>query len=281
MNPTEALKLLRREVGISKHVPITHLNSPSIFETEQGVCASVIRIRGVQFDCEKEHVLAANRQSWHQALTRLDQRFMIYVTTHRHYESVRLQGNFSCDFMRQLDLNYHKQFSNEEIFVNDIYLTILYRGVATLKLLRNLGIGKSISLRVTQSVRAAMREQQVTTLVQTTRQLMVSLKDFQPYLIGTNDQELGYSELIQFLSLALNGGEGLKLAPSQCARAIYKATTSAAQQRQLYPRGRLSQYLTSKQIFFGEYVQFQGATKNDCRFAALSALNAMAVRVRH
>src|SRR5690606_14656241 len=38
---------------------------------------------------------------------------------------------------------------------------------------------------------------------------------------------------------------------------------------ELYPRGNLSQYLSKYQLFFGEYIQFQGATESDCKFSAI------------
>ena len=38
-----SLKLARQEVGVSKHVPITHFNSPTVLESQNGALFSVIK----------------------------------------------------------------------------------------------------------------------------------------------------------------------------------------------------------------------------------------------
>ena len=37
----------------------------------------------------------------------------------------------------------------------------------------------------------------------------------------------------------------------------------------IYPRGNIAQYITAKRLFFGEYIQFQGAGPNETRFGAI------------
>ena len=44
MSRSNILHVVKREVGVSKHVPITHLNSPSIAETKDGMVFSVLKI---------------------------------------------------------------------------------------------------------------------------------------------------------------------------------------------------------------------------------------------
>ena len=53
MSRSNILNAVKKEVGVSKHVPITHLNSPTIAETKDGMVFSVLKIEGVPFQTEK------------------------------------------------------------------------------------------------------------------------------------------------------------------------------------------------------------------------------------
>jgi type IV secretion system protein VirB4 len=92
MSLSKSLKIARQEAKISDVFPITHLNTPSIFESHHGLLGAVIRIQGVAFNIEEPESL--NHQSFllHQALIGLDERFIIYVTTHRKKAICDLTG---------------------------------------------------------------------------------------------------------------------------------------------------------------------------------------------
>lgn len=137
--PCELLKKVRREVGISKHIPITHLNSPSIFEAKNGMMGSVLKIAGIPFATETSAKLNQYKKLWHHALTMLDERFCVMQTLHRRKENIELQGSFDNDFAIQLDNAYQQQFKSRSLYVNDIYLTLIYKEFTSGK------VGKSLS----------------------------------------------------------------------------------------------------------------------------------------
>src|SRR3990167_10601019 len=118
MNHSNALVIARHEVGISKHVHITHLNEPSIFECENGSLGMVLKIEGVTFDSERDEVLNHYNFALHRALSMLDDRFAVYVTLHRHRDQVSLTGTFDNVFSQQLNDQYHQQFQNTPMYVN-------------------------------------------------------------------------------------------------------------------------------------------------------------------
>jgi len=95
MSPFDALKLTRREQGVSKHIPITHLNEPTIFEASNSMMGMVMRIGGVPFDTENVERLNQFKLMWHQALLALDERFCVTVTVHRRKENIQLKGEFA------------------------------------------------------------------------------------------------------------------------------------------------------------------------------------------
>lgn len=69
-NPTCSIA---REVGVSKHIPITHLNSPTCFESHHGMLGMVLQCEGVPFDTVSNAVLNQYKQTWHRVLTALDE----------------------------------------------------------------------------------------------------------------------------------------------------------------------------------------------------------------
>ena len=70
MNLTEpSVKIARREMGVSHHVPITHFNSPTILESKTGALFSVIKFSGVPFETEKTEIINSASFSWHRAFS--------------------------------------------------------------------------------------------------------------------------------------------------------------------------------------------------------------------
>ena len=142
----ESLKSARQEVGISKHVPITHFDSPTILETNTGMVLSVIKVAGVPFDTEQPEILNNYKRTWHRALTALDEHFCIYTTIHRRKENISLKGDFSNDFAHEVDRVYHSRFQNYALYFNDIYITIIYKGLTTGKMGKGFKFLMSLSI---------------------------------------------------------------------------------------------------------------------------------------
>ena len=123
MSLINRLNVARNETSISKAVPITHLNSPSIFETSSGGMGAVVKVDGIPFVTEDNERLNRLNEQWHQALTALDSRFVQYVTVHRRKEKLDLNGEFSSFFGKRVNDKYHQRFKNKSLYLNDIYVT--------------------------------------------------------------------------------------------------------------------------------------------------------------
>lgn len=269
MNPFKSLNLTRKEIGISKMLPITHLNSPCIFEASNTMIGMVLKVDGVTFEAERDEVLNQYKSTWHHALSILDDRFAVYVTTHRHKESIELNATFENDFIRELDRQYHAQFKNSNMYVNDIYITVIFKGVTAGKFGQGINIFNKLSNKAIKGAREASRISQIKQLITAVNNLKVNLSDFNPRILGENDQNLGYSELMSFLSFLVNGGEISKAPFTYINPVINKGIKSAEKIEALYPYGHLAQYLAKKRILFGDYIQFQGSEKDDVTFGAI------------
>ena len=266
---TESLKIVRSEVGVSKYMPITHLDEPTVFEALSGMVGSVIRIAGVPFDTETDEVLNSYKRTLHRAVTSLNEEFCIYATIHRHKEDITLTGKFKNRFAEELDRKYHAKFKDQAMYINDIYFTVIYKGITTGKAGKGLHLVKRLSAKTIKSARDLQRQTQIKALKKAVTQLLASLSGFQPHLLGSIDAELGYSELLTFYGLFVNGGESIKFNYANYAPPIARSIPDNKKVLNLYPHGNLAQYITNKRIFFGDCIQFQGSLKSDTTFAAI------------
>ena len=263
------VKLARREVGVSKHVPVTHFNSPTVLESKSGAIFSVIKLAGTPFDTEKTDTLNQLSRTWHRALTGLDERFAVLGTLHRRKANTHLAGMFTNPLAKAIDKAYHAQFQNTSMYVNDLYLTVIYKGLTTGKVGRISQFFNRINSRYVKSSRNTTRLAHLKSLKEAVFQLATSLSDFKPQILGDDDKRLGYSELLSYLSLIVNGGEVLRFKGMQSYPSIASSYQKTKKSNLNYPQGNISQYITTKRLFFGDIIQFQGALPGDTRFGAI------------
>lgn len=272
MNPSNILKIARREARISQLCPITHLNSPSIFETRDGLLGSVLKVRGVPFVTELPETLNELSRTLHQAIAHLDERFICYVTVHRKKDAVSLDGDFGAGFAARVNDKYHARFNHSNLFKNSIYLTVVLKGDTSNITARLLNKAKRLLDLGYSNARAIRRRDNEQTLANAVNQIQSSLSKFHPSLLGDKDEDIGYSELMAFVSLIPNGGDTLRFKrPSYCppiARSIPETFLDEA----LYPQGHLGQYVCRKHVLVGDTIQFQGASAADTCFASILSI---------
>ncbi len=271
-NPSKLKKYVKQDLNISKYFPITHLNSASIFEASNGCIGSVIGLEGVPFDTEMMSFIKKNHQLWQQAIKNLDDTIALHVTLHRHKIKNDLEGEFVDDFCRKVDKQYHAQFQGRSMYQNVIYLTVIYKGITAGKTGKLFSVWKKLSEKTVKSARAIRRQQQIKALEKAVTLLISQLSVFKPHLLGSRDQQLGYSELTTFLALIVNGGEKIQFRSPTTTAPIFNDMNAVSKCMHLYPQGFLAQYLSRKRLFFGTSIQFQGATTEDCQFAAMLSI---------
>jgi type IV secretion system protein VirB4 len=245
------------------------LNSPTIFETREGLLGSVIKIGGVAFVTELPETLNAFSRSLHQALTHLDERFICYVTLHRKKETVSLEGDFSSRLAKRINDKYHQRFNGQNLFKNHIYLTMVLKGDTSNMTAKLLNKARRILDLGYSTASSERRCDNADILRNTVRQVQSSLSKFHPTLLGDKDQGLGFSELIEFLSLIPNGGDTLRFKHPDYCPPISKNLPQTFLDEDLYPDGHLGQYVCNKRLLFGDTIQLQGAALHDQRFAAI------------
>jgi type IV secretion system protein VirB4 len=272
MSLSKMTKVVKQETTVSEVFPITHLNTPTVFESHSGFMGSVLRIKGVSFDTADPETLNYYGFLLHQALIAVDERFIIYVTTHRKKASCRLDGTFEGHFSQTLNSRYHARFQNQNLYNNDLYITLVLKGDTSTKSTSYFTKAKKLFHKNVHASVEDIRESQLEILNKTVQQLCASLSPFGASILGERDAELGHSEILQFLGLVVNAGKSLPYLTPIHANPISAGIPNVFKTEQSYPEGRLSQYLSRYQLLFGEYIQFQGNTKQDVYFASMLSL---------
>lgn len=269
MSLYEHLSLVRKEQGISSIFPVTHLNSSTIFETKEGLIGSTIKLKGVSFVMEPDEVLNQLSNELHQAFKCFDEKYIQYVTIHHKKIDVSLDGEFKTEFSKTVNKKYHDRFKGRNLFCNDLYVTIVLKGDTSTKEGKALNFLKRFNKKHLIKNRESSRLALCKELDSKISQFLTLMATFKPTLLGSKDKEVGYSELIAFLSLIPNAGIAQAMMGDSEFSPIANYIPNTLKQNELYPNGSLGQYITSNRIMFGEYVQFQSPFKNDTKFGAM------------
>ena len=267
----DALLLAKKEQGVSKHCHITHLNSPSVFELDNGQIGCTLLVQGVPFDTATNEDLNRYKSAKHHAITMIGEEFSIVEHTLRRKMDIHLDGEFPEPFTRAVNKKYHAQFKNTNLYANELYITLLYKGVDSGKFNKALNLLRKVSNKAIKNARENHRAASMEKLSKAVAQFNASMSSFTPRILGENDAALGYSEVLTFYGMLVNGLERCQFAPPVFASPQGKGLTGALAASQRYPCGNIANYLPSKRTFFGRYIELQGAN-GVSRFAVMLSL---------
>ena len=272
MSHFDALKAVRQEFKVSTRLPITHLNTPYCFELESSKIGAIIKFEGIPFETVSDDVINQCNRLLNQAMISLSEEFALLHTLHRHQINLKLEGEFKNNFFRELDKEYFSKFTENNFYANDLYLVLIHVGMSSGAIGSALQFLKSFSDKFLAESRETERVNQIKKLNQALQQLKKTLSDFNPKILGENDEE--YSEVLSYFGLIVNGGKMIRYRFPSEAKTISKEIPN--KERTIgwtkYPKGHIAPYLPTEQIQFGEYIQFQGPNKKDKRFAAMISI---------
>ena len=272
MNPINDLKTLRKEAGVSNHIPVTHLNSPTVAETRDGMLFSVLKVEGVAFQTERNETLNHWNSLWQRLVASLDETICLTVTLHRKKVNHHLTGNFLNETLQTINDAYMKRFQSRALFGNTIYITVLYRGLNSGKVGKGIQLWNRLSDNIAKEARQYRRRQQMRELEKVVDRMTGALSVYKPVLLGSRDDEINHSELLDYLSIIVNAGVGQVLPNHGSSLAVASSISETVKKVERYPQGNLANYLPLNRIFFGESIQFQGLTENDNRYAGMLSI---------
>lgn len=202
---TRDQRVIAREKPAGAHLPYArHLDEVTL-ETRDGLLMQTIRLGGLLFETADTEELNY-RSELRDAMLRSmgNSRFAIYHHVIRRKAETVLEAHFPDEFSRDLDRRWRQRLAARQLYVNDLFLTIMrrplrgrvgvldrVRGLIT----RPLADGPSVALAAEKRALDAA-----------TDAIMASLGSYAPRLLAISPTDRGpRSEPLEFLSCLFNG----------------------------------------------------------------------------
>lgn len=222
-------RVIAREKPASAHLPyLRHVDDVTI-EMASGLLLQTIRLDGLLFetaDTDEINYRSHLRAAMLQAIG--TSRFAIYHHIVRRKAEVGLDATFTDDFSRRLDARWRERLDARQMYVNDLFLTIIRRPstgrVGVLDRVRGLA-ARGIA---GEAVEAAAEKR---ALDAASEAIMASLSPYGPRLLSVQNTNAGpRSELLEFLAYLYN----------------------AEMRPIVLPHGAVGQHLPFRRISFGQ-----------------------------
>lgn len=211
---SQGARTVKREQPAGLHLPYArHVNDHTL-ETRDGLLLQVIHLRGLLFETADTAELNY-RKSLRDAMLRAigSSRFAIYHHIVRRRVEIDLDTEFPDAFSQALGGRWAERLSAKQLFVNDLYLTLVRR-----PLQGKLGFADQFRTWLGQAGQApdVARNVELNQLDAGREALISSLGEYAPRLLGVYETQNGVcSEPLEFLSSLYNGEQRPMLLPHQ------------------------------------------------------------------
>ena len=237
---SQGVRTVKREQPAGLHLPYArHVNDHTL-ETRDGLLLQVIRLRGLLFETADTAELNY-RKSLRDAMLRAigSSRFAIYHHIVRRRVEIDLHTRFPDAFSQALSDRWAERLSTKQLFVNDLYLTLVRR-----PLQGKLGVADQVRTWLGQAGQApdVARNLELDQLDAGREALISSLGEYAPRLLGVYETPNGVcSEPLEFLSSLYNGEQRPMLLPHQDlgAHLPYRRVSFGQETVELSPAGHM------------------------------------------
>lgn len=195
--------LLRRELAVSHHIPYSAHVSAQVIKTRNGDYLQIFRLCGQSFESADTQQINA----WYERLNVLWRNLAepgLALWTHvvRRRAPIPGSSHVSGEFADRLQAKYLARLSAEQLMVNEIYLTAVYRPVP--------GRARHLLTRALVNARPNDQghelEEALGVCARLGRALSASLSRYDPQpLVCYQDTGRWYSEPLEFLGVLVNG----------------------------------------------------------------------------
>ena len=201
---TRDRRVMAREAPAGAHLPYARHVDDVTLETRDGMLLQTIRLGGLLFetaDTEDLNYRAELRDAMLRAVG--SSRFAITHHVIRRRAEVGLDATFGDAFSRDLDARWRERLDSRQIYVNDLFLTIVRRPAqGRLGLFERLGtmIGRRSEAGAAAALQADKRQ-----LDAAREALMAALASYAPRALSVYDTPHGFrSEPLEFLGCLYN-----------------------------------------------------------------------------
>jgi type IV secretion system protein VirB4 len=226
---TRDSRVIAREEPAGRHLPYARHVDDVTIATRDGLLMQIVRLDGLLFetaDTDELNYRAVLREAMLRTLG--SSRFALYHHLIRRPADVLLDSDFPDAFSRALDARWRARLASRQMYVNDLYLTIVRR-----PLTGRIGFADRLRSLAARSVveRSASLAAEKRALDTAREALVASLSNYGPQLLAVRmDGESPRSEPLEFLSELYN----------------------ADPQPVILPYGDLGHHLPRRRISFGQ-----------------------------
>lgn len=243
-------KTAAREAPAGRHLPCArHLDERTI-ETRDGLLLQTIRLGGLLFETADSEELNY-RTDLRDAMLRAigNSRFAIYHHLIRREADAAMTAEFPDAFSRQLDERWRERLSRRQLYVNELFLTIVRRPTQG-----RMGIADKIAGLFAKATdnRAALLAGELQSLDNAREALVAALGQYDPKVLSTYDD-----------------GDGLRSEPLELLSYLFNGNMRPV----VVPHGDIGHHLPSRRVSFGlDTVELSPAGPLKRRFSAIVSI---------
>ncbi|MEO7247643.1 MAG: VirB4 family type IV secretion/conjugal transfer ATPase [Novosphingobium sp.] len=225
---TESPRAIAREARVGAHLPYARHVDEVTLATRDGLLMQTIHLGGLLFETADSDELNY-RAELRDAMLRSvgSPHFAVYHHVVRRPAEAALDARFPDEFSRHLDARWRERLAARQMYVNDLFLTIVRRPVSG-----HVGLLHRVAGLAARSVtdRKASLATERRALGSAVEALMASLAQYSPRLLSTCEEAGDWrSEPMEFLGCLLTG----------------------EMQPMVLPHGDIGQHLAARRLSFG------------------------------
>ncbi|WP_448660573.1 VirB4 family type IV secretion/conjugal transfer ATPase [Sphingomonas sp. CJ99] len=197
-------KVIAKEKPVGHHLPYARHIDDHTIETRDGLIMQFLHLRGLHFETADTEDLNYRKQLRNGMLQSIgSSNFAVYHHVVRRRIEPVVVGSFPDSFSAELNDRWHQRLAGRQLYVNDLYLTLVRR-----PLQGRLGVLDRVRgwLGSPAGKTAVAEAYELRQLANAREALMAALGSYDPRLLSVYETPSGFcSEPLEFLSNLLNG----------------------------------------------------------------------------
>lgn len=250
-----------KQTQVSQKLPKMHMVAPHIVRTHDHLYFGTIKAQGVYVDLESVQTINQYDDKLHMIIKGLEQDFGVYFHLFRRKVESDFHVHGESAFTKEFTAKYRDKYQNAELYRNELYITVVYRGLSGLLKPSNLfsRFKKSPSNQsfVTMEERDNISEAigKLNAKLHEVCDQLGKDNDFHAEVIDDVDEEtdknLEYSNVLSFLGSFVNGLEKLSYRYPNEPMFGYNSKNKAKEFSK-YPYGNIGEFLACGEPVFSK-----------------------------
>ena len=254
---------------ISDKLPRMYFVDQNIIRTDKNHLFGVLHLEGVHVTTESVETINHYDDLWHSVIASLDDNFGVMCHLMRRLVSADFNVKGSSQFTQALVTKYRSRYLKAHLYRNDLYITVLYKGLSNLTLENSVGViqrlfSKNNKDDIEQKINIACGalkgklEEILGVLGDVSKKNKQETQSFSARILDVDDQKQ-HSEILNYLGALVTGLEDISYCypndPLYGMKGMAQKTTTNLTNRfskfVKFPFGNIGEFLANQEISFG------------------------------